>query len=312
MINETPSAEDPEQHADIVIFCDESGAKGYAEKPEQISGEIGVFAGFFIPRSLIKPVSSIFRDALSHFRSEGRKMHIAEVAPEQRGTLQQAVFDLFLTYRIPCFYEAIHSEGIHAIHQTQVEAVEKVLASKRSNANKSRRRIRGRLLHAELFQALYGKILAFCAKSGKTRLEVEVLVDRVDDAILEQFRIDAKRLLEDERVVEIPFKDPTTGKRHKAKLILRLLNQPAPVSVSKCVVNLTSEHRELLLAADVLSNSLYGHLLNRPEEMKFHPLNSREAVSTHPLARFLNLGQPNFDFSDSFLSHPQSPKRKGQ
>jgi hypothetical protein len=36
---------------DIVVFCDESGAKGYADKSEKEPGEIGVFAGFPIQRA---------------------------------------------------------------------------------------------------------------------------------------------------------------------------------------------------------------------------------------------------------------------
>jgi hypothetical protein len=36
---------------DVVVFCDESGAKGYADKSEKEPGEIGVFAGFPIQRA---------------------------------------------------------------------------------------------------------------------------------------------------------------------------------------------------------------------------------------------------------------------
>jgi hypothetical protein len=302
-------ADDPQQYADIVVFCDESGAKGYADKPERISGEIGVFAGFFVPRSHLAQLDNAFRAALSRFRAENRKLHIADVAPEQREPLRQAVYGLLLSYRIPCFYEAIHTEGFHDIHKRQVEALKKLISSQGASARTDRHGTKGRLLHAELFQAFYGRVLAFCAKAGKTALKIEVLVDRVDEAILKQFRADAKRLLEDQRRFEKTIRNPVTGEMSKAKITLTLVGHPPPVTIRECLIRSATEHDELLLATDVLANSINYYLLNRPAEEKFCPLNSREAIATHPLAPLLNLHRLARDFSDSFLAHPLNPDR---
>jgi hypothetical protein len=35
----------------IVFACDESGAKSYADRDEQLLGEVGVFAGIMVPGS---------------------------------------------------------------------------------------------------------------------------------------------------------------------------------------------------------------------------------------------------------------------
>ncbi len=42
----------------VYLICDESGAKGYADIPEQYPGETGVFAGFFITEPQFEAISA--------------------------------------------------------------------------------------------------------------------------------------------------------------------------------------------------------------------------------------------------------------
>ena len=53
----------------IVLACDESGAKGYADKDEQVPGEVGVFAGLFAPREHVLATQQEFDDTARRFAS---------------------------------------------------------------------------------------------------------------------------------------------------------------------------------------------------------------------------------------------------
>jgi hypothetical protein len=51
------SATDPKDQTrtgDVVVFCDESGAKGYADQVEKEPGEFGIFTGFPVPREFLE------------------------------------------------------------------------------------------------------------------------------------------------------------------------------------------------------------------------------------------------------------------
>ncbi len=48
----------------IVVACDESGAKGYADRDERLPGEVGVFAGIMVPGELLESAQAQF-DAIA-------------------------------------------------------------------------------------------------------------------------------------------------------------------------------------------------------------------------------------------------------
>jgi hypothetical protein len=61
---QNPSRDSGDQpgHADIVVFCDESGAKGYADQLEKEPGEIGIFAGFPVQRENLGLLAAEFKN----------------------------------------------------------------------------------------------------------------------------------------------------------------------------------------------------------------------------------------------------------
>lgn len=81
--------------------------------------------------------------------------------------------------------------------------------------------------------------------------------------------------------------------------------------LQECIIQPAAKHSDLVLAADVLANSLNYHFRNRPAGEKFGPLNIKDAVVTHPIARLLNVHQGPLvrDFADNFFAHPLSLER---
>jgi hypothetical protein len=62
----------------VYLVCDESGAKGYADSPEQYPGETGVFAGYLIPELLFGEVSSHLESISRRYFGTG-KPHIRDM-----------------------------------------------------------------------------------------------------------------------------------------------------------------------------------------------------------------------------------------
>ena len=51
----------------VFLYCDESGAKGYANQNEAYPGEIGVFAGIMVPEERLEPVKLVFDEIAARF-----------------------------------------------------------------------------------------------------------------------------------------------------------------------------------------------------------------------------------------------------
>lgn len=126
--NSTNEINEQNDHEDVVIFCDESGAKGYADQPEKELGEIGIFAGFAIQRSDLFRLGDEFKNELSQFRSGSGKVHTTDLSPDGQETLRQKVYGVLLRRRVPCFYEAIYVEGFHRAHGLRCEHIKNFAA----------------------------------------------------------------------------------------------------------------------------------------------------------------------------------------
>jgi hypothetical protein len=79
---------------DIVVFCDESGAKGYADRSESIEGETGVFAGFVVPRSDLPALQNDLRPVVDQLSPQPGKLHITDLAPTDQESLRQDIFNV--------------------------------------------------------------------------------------------------------------------------------------------------------------------------------------------------------------------------
>jgi hypothetical protein len=299
--------------ADIVIFCDESGAKGYADQSEQIAGETGVFAGYVVRRSDLATVEGELQAALSEFHKEKQKLHIADLSPEEQGVLRERVYDVL--GRLPCFYEAIHVEGFHASYERIRGAVAKAAELAKASASSthseikvSKRGVEPRSLHVELFLGLYTRILTFCLDQGKTDLKIEIRTDRIDGPILEKFHKEVARFWGDKVTVEVTGWNLRTESVVKGSFSLTLRGKPSPFLIQECLIRPGVSDDNLVVAADVLANSLNHLFCERGPEQRCRPLNCNDAISRHSLFASLSSFRrgSSWDFSDSFYAHPKN------
>jgi hypothetical protein len=293
-----------------MLACDESGSKGYADSDEAFPGETGVFAGLMVPAEVVAKVASEFDAVAAKYATPGGKLHITDLSPENQAALRNEMFGLIRSHKLPCFYEAIHVAGFHRAHKELSALVDKARASHTGPVIVSGGSAKPSSLHVALFQGLYGKVLAFCDERDKRRLHIEVRTDRVDSPIVKHFQGVANELLDfGANITRVTGFDTETKKIVEGSVTVRTNAERLPITVEHLEFKVVDDRDGLVVAADVLANSLDYLFRTRPPEEKFRALNTPDAFHRHALKdcldSFWNWG--GYNFSDSFYRHPRDP-----
>lgn len=302
----------------IILACDESGAKGYADQGEAYDGEVGVFAGVMVPDSVLAQVEADFRAIQNKYRPETGKLHITDLAPNDARALRDEIYDAVRRHKLPCFWYAVHVEGFHR-HYVEISA-QLAKARTAAAAHPHAGRLKGGSprenpdsLHVALFEGLYAHLVAFLEERECLDVEIEVRTDRVDNPIVEKFEEIAKKLLGDMVSEEIVKRFDTLTKTIVGKKIRIEARIPPTLAMKLCVKSLEIEAVDnddgIVLAADVLANHLAYLFKNRDASEKYGPLNRPPAIGKHPLADYLetfrNWGGPD-PIGDGLYAHPKA------
>jgi hypothetical protein len=289
----------------MLIFCDESGAKGQATNAETSPGELGVFAGYVLRDDQVQEVSAALSGFIPATDGTG-KLHITDLQPAEQGTLRDSIFKYFLEHRIPCLYEAIYVAGFHADFLDRQQALE--------NAKKSRRspirlnvRAEVEFLHHALFQGLMAKGMAYHEESGFTD-QLTAVLDNVDKPIAEIFVEKTEELLSVEqpqshlvKAYDLSTKTPLRGEvRSTVKLPPTF---KLAINTGKVTVSIQPTPDPFTLAADVLANSFWYHFNEINQRSLGAPLHNAQAVQTHQL-RAVIWGLLDDWMSDTLYAHP--------
>ena len=97
----------------VVFGCDESGAKGYADQVEAYACEVGVFAGILVPQECEATARPECQAIYDRYKPTTGKLHIAELPPDQQEALRQDVYAAIRKLNLPCFWYAIHVDGLN-------------------------------------------------------------------------------------------------------------------------------------------------------------------------------------------------------
>ncbi|PKR48445.1 hypothetical protein [Thalassospira marina] len=303
----------------IVFACDESGAKGYADQTESFPGEVGVFAGILVPEECEAVARPEFQAIVDKYKPQVGKLHIADLTPEQQEALREDMYGAIRKLKLPCFWYAIHVEGLHEWHSTQSallnNAKQTALTAKpvpRVKLGSDRATLPS--MHEELFAGLYGHLIAFLEERNRKKVAVEVRTDQIDTPIVKNFEAFAKRLLSDD-----PYLKTVTGWDTVTKTVVEGqieigVRIPPEMQIETVVTQLAinavrDDDDGYVLAADVLANSLNYLFKTRSQSELYAPLNRPEAIANHPiadsLAAFLDWGSGDV-MGDGLYRHPQA------
>ena len=197
----------------VVLVCDESGAKGYADRDETCPGEVGVFAGILIPGDRLNAIQAQFDAIAKKYQTSPGKVHITDLTPEQQAQLRKEMFDLITQLQLPCFFEATHVAGFHDYFRRLKKLSDTARAQRRSPVKLSGKGPEPESLHVALFFGLYSKFLAFCMERDQRLLHLEVRTDQVDSPIFKNFQGSANSLLDyGAKIERVTGFDPETKK----------------------------------------------------------------------------------------------------
>lgn len=300
----------------FVLACDESGAKGYADQDEQYPGQVGVFAGLLVPESVLTQTEVALEKVIAQHRETDGKLHITDLTPEAQAELRKGIYESVSTYHLPCFWYAIHVAGYHAFHNKMSGLLNDAQAHAASLGNRVKTgspRQTLESLHTELFRGLYGHMIAYIEERSPADVQIEVRTDHVDKPIAKSFRQQAEQMLDDE-----PRKTVVTGfDAVDNKIVKRELHfathWPEEFRITTKVDTLSikpvSDSDPIVVAADVLANSLYHLFRNRGVDDLYTDLNRPSATAKHPLAKsldtFRNWGGPDL-IGDRMFRHPKA------
>ena len=303
----------------IVLACDESGAKGYADQAEADDGEVGVFAGIMVPDTHLALVEADFEGIQNKYRPASGKLHIAELPPSDQSALRADIYDAIRKNQLPCFWYAVHVAGFHDHHVRFNAQLTKSKAALEATAPESGRfkggsaRDNPASLHVLLFEGLYARLVAFLEERRCQDVEIEVRTDRVDNPIVERFEEIARELLGNLVQQDVIKRFDTLTKSVVAGTIIIEAHIPPSLAINLRVKSLeiraVDNNDGIVLAADVLANHLNYLFMNRDSTEKYGPLNTPSAVSKHPLADHLNAfwdwGGGDF-LGDRIYRHPKA------
>lgn len=305
----------------IYFYCDESGAKGYADQNESKPGEVGVFAGILLPEKMIDKAEAILDPIADRYRPSIGKFHIAHLAPEQQEAIRDDIFAAIASLELPCFWYAIHVAGFRSWGQIESDLARQAhrdasqaFLEKRSTIKPQNFAHSPESLHVALFSGLFSRVVAYLDERGVTGASIEIHSDRVDTPIANKFDTATEELTKNDPV---PFKakgfDMATQKPVQQHYEISI-ELPSEFDFSEVITETTlvisHDVDGLGIAVDVLSNSLNYHFESRPPETLYGPLNDRAAVSSHPLFdcldSFQNWGDGDL-IADGIYKHPLAP-----
>ena len=300
----------------IIFACDESGAKGYADRDEQYPGEVGIFAGILIPEDYAGEKLAPFQDLIAKYTPPTGKLHIADLPEDQKEALRRDAYAAILDSGLPCFWYRDSSRWILPMVQKKeqhlLDEARKATAS--SAVKRGSPRPDPASLHETLFTGLYAHLIAFLEERRKTDVCIEVRSDQIDTPIIKEFEKAAIHLLSTETAISQSTGFDTVTRRVVRGRISIKANYPPELAIQATVRELVfktiREGDSLVLAADVLANSLNHLFKNRPPSELYGDLNRPEAVAHHPLARSLNAFQDwgTGDLvGDGLYRHPNAP-----
>ena len=305
----------------IHFFCDESGAKGYADHDETYPGETGVFAGILVPDARLAEVAPTFQAIHDRYKPATGKLHITDLPNNSKQSLRNEIYVAIRMFDLPCFWYAIHVAGLHDLHKKTESALKKTIATQElAGAEAGRHLKRGSprsdpsSMHTELFTGLFRHVVAFLIERRQANVEIEIQSDQIDSPIIKTFEGDARDLISSATSSQaVTAYDPQSKTILKGKVDVGIdgpfgSDLAGIVQSLKIVPPLSGDG--LVLAADVLANSLFYHFNHRGSADLFGELNCPDAVAGHPLSAhldaFLNWG-PGDLVGDRLYRHPKAP-----
>jgi hypothetical protein len=298
----------------ITVAVDESGAKNYSDKDEKFRGEFGVMVGIIAFDSCFDSLSA--QKLFDEIDSMDRKMHIADLPADLQTKLRKNIFDYIKSDRnIICIYNAVYVRGANRKYHEHANDWDMRDKSDIPENIKQKSPVKSTSLHKILFDGLVSKVIYHCEQLDKTNFcddsyTIDIVTDNVDKSILNLFKksIDERMAITSHKSIKITTYDAEEKRTIENNLNVKFSGDcikrlDGLLNKIKIVVNIDNAN-PLVIAADVIANSLSHHLKKKIKLSPCIKLNSSEAIDDYEIAdHFILLGE--CDFYDNYFSYDE-------
>ena len=251
------------------LIIDESGEKGYSTNINTSNNEFGVMAGYFLSIDEIDKAREILKAELNTI-DNNKKVHITDLTKDKQVLLRNTIFKLFKSNKTRWIHQSIYNKGF----------------CNSTIGNKS-------LLHAELFLGIFLKAIAHIYDKFRNKeIHLNIISDTIDKTTKEKLKKSVKDVISiltgDYNKINVSKKWNSEKKElTNWKTVSTVVVDPNSLQLNKLTFDINCENSELTLAADVLANSTYYYLKEKTNVNNSIRLDSKEAISNHPLSNQL-------------------------
>lgn len=255
--------------ADTLAFIDESGARGYSRKLTAARDhDLGLMCALLIPAKRIEEFRNAFRSGYEQFLNampDGARPHITDAfmpGNEYWATVARSVrsefHGLIRCFQIPVIYEARRLAVERNSYERREHLVSRARASRRSSvripSHPSQSKIEDQLVFG-----LALKLDAFCEDFGRRR--VDMLFDEIDNTVAQGYRtaVDRTRNIGKSKHV-IKGWNPERRSQVRREISFETHTQFPLNTRFLGGLHVVGKADPLMLAADIVANSLYDHL----------------------------------------------------
>ena len=301
-----------------VMVCDESGAKGFSDKPATNNEQIGVVAGLLLTSKAYDALSDVLPTIKSKYQpSDGSKLHIADLDKKKQDAIRDEVFELIKGSGGHIIYEAITQSDAHKSYTLQQKYWDKL---------KNEGKIRGygynfsdhkKRLHEILFHGCFNRAIDYIEAENPTSytFSLDMLTDTIDEPIIGEIKSSIGRFL----TFDLAQKREIKAERYnyKTKSVEKLSGTTeyevkTPEGVK--IIDLSGIDFDIRidntcdLIADIISNSVLYYLTAAFEKNESIRLGSQEAIDAHPLSdQFVSLtAEGDLDMAQKLNTFPIS------
>lgn len=251
-----------ENDSSMMFICDESGAKGYADKDESLKCEFGLFAGYFLKnKGQQENVRKLLNKSFNIIKWPNSKKHINELSKENKQSIIKSVFTVFRDEKIDCLYEGEYVHDCYRNYKEQEKTLKEIKEQRRSKI-----RIIEHddipLLHDELFNGLLVKAIGYYEKFD-SRCKLDIIIDHVDESIFKLFKKTKGEILNlfKEKCNPVPGWDPEKKEKVQGEIKIKYNTEKYAYKFDESDITMRrgEQNDPLIVAADVLVYALYKY-----------------------------------------------------
>ncbi|MEF2144383.1 MAG: hypothetical protein V3573_02960 [Desulfovibrionaceae bacterium] len=296
-----------------IFICDESGAKGFSDKPAE-EEPIGVVAGFLLKDEEFSKLEKDVQSIREKYETDEGKLHITDLSKEDQEGIRGDVFELIKQSSGHVVYEAITQDGFHEWYRVEKKFWDNLKAGKKATGYGYTFDDHKKRLQTMLSLGCVMRTTAFLADYyvGIYEFSIQMLTDMIDEKILDEIDSEVANFLNfsPHRKHEVTASrfDYKNKKVEKASGTIEFDIKDtngtfAPMTDVAFSIEIDTTYD---IIADILSNSIRYYLLESFKKNNGIVLTSDKAISNHPLKNKMVSLTPEggYDFMQSLYSFP--------